>query len=121
MSWLETPLVQLLSHTLELSSAREGVISENVANVDTPGYRTKDLDFSRELHQALAAETAGAPAASPQIHTVAGLVARPDGNDVDIDRESLLMAQNQLTYQLAVQLLQLEFSRLQLAINGGAQ
>ena len=52
---------------------------------------------------------------------MAGLVARPDGNDVGIDRESLLMAQNQLTYQLAVQLLQLEFNRLQLAINGGAQ
>ena len=50
---------------------------------------------------------------------VPGLIERPDGNNVSIDRESLLMAQNQLQFQTEAQLLHSEFNRLQLAINGG--
>jgi flagellar basal-body rod protein FlgB len=51
---------------------------------------------------------------------VPGLIERPDGNNVSIDRESLLMAQNQLQFQTEVSLLRSEFNRLQLAINGGS-
>ena len=50
---------------------------------------------------------------------VPGLIDRPDGNNVNIDREGLLMAQNQLQFQTEVALLRSEFSRLQMAINGG--
>jgi flagellar basal-body rod protein FlgB len=51
---------------------------------------------------------------------VPGLIERPDGNNVSIDREGLLMAQNQLLFQTEIQLLHSEFNRLQLAINGGS-
>ena len=47
------------------------------------------------------------------------MIERPDGNNVSIDRESLLMAQNQMQFQTEAQLLHSEFNRLQLAINGG--
>ena len=56
----------------------------------------------------------------PVVREVPGLIERPDGNNVSIDRESLLMAQNQLQFQTEAQLLHSEFNRLQLAINGGS-
>ena len=48
------------------------------------------------------------------------LLERPDGNNVSVERESLLMAQNQLHFQVAVAFLKAEFHRLSLAINGGS-
>ena len=60
------------------------------------------------------------PKSAPVVREVPGLIERPDGNNVSIDRESLLMAQNQLAFQVAVQVLRAEFNRLQQAINGGS-
>ncbi len=56
---------------------------------------------------------------TPFVREVPGLIDRPDGNNVNIDRESLLLAQNQLQYQTEVAVLRSEFSRLQAAIQGG--
>jgi flagellar basal-body rod protein FlgB len=117
MSLVETPLMHTLSRALDLTSARQGLVSQNVANIDTPGYKTRDIDFRQELQRALADEQL--PEAAPVAREVAGLIERPDGNNVSLDRESLLMAQNQLAFQVDVQLLRAEFNRLQLAINGG--
>ncbi len=117
MSLFTTPLIGLLSQALGLTSQRQTLISQNIANVDTPGYRTRDLDFGRELQRALTVNDE--PSAAPIVREVPGLIDRPDGNNVNIDRESLLMAQNQLQFQTEVALLRSEFSRLQMAINGG--
>ena len=115
MNLIDTPLLNTLSRALDLTAQRQSLVSQNIANIDTPGYHTRDLDFRQELQRALAGEDA----AEPMVREVPGLIARPDGNNVSIDRESLLMAQNQLQFQVDVQLLRAEFNRLQLAINGG--
>ena len=117
MSLLNTPLSNLLGHALDLTARRQELVSQNIANVDSPGYHTRDIDFRQELERALNDEE-GAPA-TPVLRTVPGLIERPDGNNVNIDREGLLMAQNQLQFQAEVALLRSEFTRLQLAINGG--
>jgi len=118
MSLVDTPMMQTLNRALDLTALRQRLVSENIANIDTPGYQTRDVDFRGELQRAL---TAGEAEASPvMIRTLAGLEQRPDGNNVNIDRESLLMAQNQLQFQTSVAVLRTEFSRLQLAINGGS-
>lgn len=117
MTLFTTPLISLLSRALELTSQRQTLVSQNIANVDTPGYRTRDLDFGRELQRALTVNDE--PAAAPVVREVPGLMDRPDGNNVNIDREGLLMAQNQLQFQTEVALLRSEFGRLQMAINGG--
>ena len=52
-------------------------------------------------------------------HEVEGLPERPDGNNVNIDRESLLLSQTQLQYQMGVQLVKAEFHRLLTAIKEG--
>jgi flagellar basal-body rod protein FlgB len=117
MNLVETPLMHTLSRALDLTSQRQSLVSQNIANVDTPGYKTRDIDFRQELQRALTDEQLPPPA--PAAREVSGLIERPDGNNVSLDRESLLMAQNQLAFQVDVQLLRAEFNRLQQAINGG--
>jgi flagellar basal-body rod protein FlgB len=117
MSLIETPLMQTLSRALDLTSYRQSLVSQNVANIDTPGYHARDIDFRQELQRAIAGDDD--VSATPMVREVPGLIERTDGNNVSLDRESLLMAQNQLSFQVDVQLLRSEFNRLQLAINGG--
>lgn len=106
----------MLESFLTLTAKREKIIASNMANVDTPGYRTEDMDFSREMKRALT----GAPGTNLEVaaHTVPGLLQRPDGNDVDLDRESLLLSESQLQFQLGTQLLKSQFHQLLSAIKG---
>ena len=119
MSLIDTPLADTLSHALDLTAQRQALVSQNIANIDTPGYHTRDIDFRAELQRAVSSEDSEVGSV-PFVRQVEGLIERPDGNNVSIDRESLLMAQNQLQFQVDVQVLRSEFNRLQLAINGGS-
>jgi flagellar basal-body rod protein FlgB len=111
-------MISLLGRALDLTSLRQRLVSENIANIDTPGYQTKDFDFASELQRAVA--DGGSELQTVAVHTPQGLEQRPDGNNVSIDRESLLMAQNQLQFATTVAVLRSEFNRLQLAISGGS-
>jgi len=118
MSMIDTPLTRGLERALDLSAFRHQVIAANLANVDTPGYRTRDLrPFAGEIEQALAGEQASFTSVA---HEIRGLLERPDGNNVSVERESLLLAQNQLRFQVAVAFLKSEFHTLSTAINGGS-
>jgi flagellar basal-body rod protein FlgB len=120
---IDTPLMRGLERVLDRSSFRQQLITANLANVDTPGYRTRDVGrFSGELQLAMSQTTTGeeAPAFPAVARAVPNLLERPDGNNVSVERESLLMAQNQLHFQVAVGFLKAEFHRLSLAINGGS-
>ena len=116
MSMIENPMLRLLGRFLDVAAARHGVIATNVANIDTPGYHTRDLDFQAELHRAV---TANGRTGEPHVHEVGGLIHRPDGNDVSLERETLMLAQTQLQFRTGVQLLRAEFRRLMTAINEG--
>ena len=120
MSLMNTAQLHLLERFLDLTAQRQALLSSNIANIDTPGYHTRDIDFAHELQRSLTADDDSAAAVTPFVREVPGLIDRPDGNNVDIDRESLLMASNQLQFQTEVSLLRSEFNRLQSAINGGS-
>ena len=117
MNWLETPNMRRLEHYLDLVSFRHELISSNLANVDTPGYRTQDVDFEAEMRRA-ELRAANEPL-SPHAIEVRGLIERPDGNNVSVDRESLALARTQLQYRAGVELLRNEIHTLQSAINEG--
>ena len=119
MGFIDTPMLQTLTRALDLTALRQRVVSENIANIDTPGYRTRDIDFAAEFKRALNQDEPDAASVPVAVHTLRGLRQRPDGNNVSIDRESLLMAQNQFQFQTGVAVLRSEFSRLQMAISGG--
>ncbi len=116
MSELSTPLMNFLERVLDVTSQRHQLVVTNMANVDTPGYRTKDLDFRSELQRAV---TPGEGNILAVARNVSGLVERPDGNDVSIDREGLLLAETQMQFGLSVQLMQHEFHNLLYTINEG--
>lgn len=117
MSMIDTPLMRGLERVLDLGAFRHQLIASNLANVDTPGYRTQDIrPFAGELQQAMSGEE---PLFTPVAREMRGLLERPDGNNVSVERESLLLAQNQLRFQVAVQFLRAEFRRLSEAINEG--
>ncbi len=116
MSDITTPMMDFLERALNVTSERHQLVVTNMANIDTPGYRAKDLDFRSELQRA------GGPDGTmslASVHNVSGLVERPDGNDVSIDREGLLLAETQMQFGLGIQLMQREFHNLLLAINEG--
>jgi flagellar basal-body rod protein FlgB len=124
---IDTAMIEALSRFLDVDVARYKLIASNLANIDTPGFRTRDLDFRAELGRAsaLAApeeeESGSFSLASygPVIHRVRGLLERPDGNNVSVERESLLLAETQMKFNLGVQLLKDEFHGISQAINSG--
>ena len=121
---IETPLMRGLERVLDVAVFRHRVLTQNLANVDTPGYRTRDVaTFAGEIEQAMAGDSPGSPELpmmTPVAREVRGLIERPDGNNVSVERESLLLAENQLRFTTAVAFLKSEFHRLSLAINGGS-
>ena len=104
---------------LQMTAEREQVIAANMANVDTPGYHAKDVSFEQTLLQANDGDaTELLPVA---VRDERGLMDRPDGNNVDLDRESLLLAKAQLQFGLGVLLIKGKFHEELSAINGGGQ
>lgn len=99
----------LLGRYLDLTAEQMKVTAGNMANVDTPGYKTQGFDFQQALGSAMAGE---AP-----VGEIQGLVARPDGNTVSLDRESMNLAKSQLQFRTGVELLKHEFSRTMSAIH----
>lgn len=112
-----TPILQLLQSYLKVTSDRQQLIASNIANIDTPGYHSREINFQAAMQQAM---NDGSEVQLQSVSTeVQGLPERPDGNDVNIDRESLLLSQTQLQYQMGVQLIKSEFHRLLSAIKDG--
>jgi flagellar basal-body rod protein FlgB len=117
----------MLQNYLKLTIAREEAISANMANVDTPGYHTRDIDFQGELNKAMSSvlnptgDNGVTAQLNPAVQEVPGLMERADGNNVNLDREGLLMSETQLQYQIGVQLVKHQFHQILSAINGGGQ
>ena len=121
MNDVSTPMMNLLEKALDVTSQRHKLVVANMANIDTPGYRTKDLDFRSELRRAVADGTMGQETFLPVARSVPGLLERPDGNNVSLDREGLLLAETQMQFGLGIQMLQHQFHQLLSAINEGGK
>jgi flagellar basal-body rod protein FlgB len=115
MSLMNTSQLTLAEKFLDLATARQSLLVSNIANVDTPGYRTQDMDFHAEMVRALS-EDAGTPT-TPTVRDVPGLLSRPDGNNVSVDREGLLLAELQLKYQAATQAIRQEFALIRTVVS----
>ncbi len=103
-----------LERYMDLLAARQKLVASNLANADTPGYRTRDIDFQREFYSLI--EGAG-----PQPVEVSGLPVKNDGNNVSLDREARLLAENALRFNLASNLLRARIRMLRAAIQEGKQ
>jgi len=115
-----TPLSDALTRYLDLTTEQMKATAENIANVDTPGYKTKGFDFEQEFARQMNLSNPPAQAAA-QEQEVEGLVSRPDGNNVSMDREGVQLAKAQLQFKLGVQLLKNEYSTVMSAIHAEAK
>lgn len=115
-----TPLSGALTRYLDLTTEQMKTTAENMANVDTPGYKTKGFDFEQEFLRQMASPDTSSPA-TVQSQQVDGLVSRPDGNNVSMDREGVQLAKAQLQFKLGVQLLKNEYSMVMSAIHAEAK
>src|ERR1700733_10246949 len=122
---VSTPLGDALGKYLDLTAEQMKLTAGNMANIDTPGYRTQGFDFEQAFGAALNQPTHGGQTAMNGAQTgvgdVDGLVARPDGNTVSLDRESMQLAKSQLQFRTGVALLKSEFSRVMSAIHAEAK
>ena len=116
-----TRLSDQIARYLDLAAGEAKLTAANMANIDTPGYKAVGMDFDAEMRQAMADVNTGARARPVRVNTVDGLVARPDGNDVSMDRESLNLAEAQLKFKTGVALLREEYTRVMDAIHADSK
>jgi flagellar basal-body rod protein FlgB len=118
MSIFSDPTIAALTRFLDVNVFRGELVMSNMANIDTPSYRTRDVNFSQELERA--GGNLEYASFAPVARQVQGLMERPDGNNVSVERESLLLADTQLRFSAGVQLLRDKFKMLLSAIHEGS-
>ena len=112
--------VEMLQGYLKVLTDRQQMIVSNMANIDTPGYHTKDLNFQAAIRRVMDEGDSGSNVAlEPASLETQGLPERPDGNNGRGDRESMLLAQTQLQFQLGVQLVKSQLHMVLSAIKDG--
>jgi flagellar basal-body rod protein FlgB len=107
------PVSNSLEKYMDVLTTRQKFVASNIANADTPGYKTQDIDFQAEFRNAL--QGGGAPRAVP----VTGLRTQNDGNNVNLDRESRLLSETALRFSTASSLMHDRFRILREAIHEG--
>lgn len=114
---IETQLSDQIARFLDLTAAEAKLTAANMANVDTPGYRTVGMDFEAEMRGAIDDVDHGRGPHKVRVTDVDGLISRPDGNNVSVDRESLNLAEAQLRFRTGVALLRQQNQRVMDAIH----
>ncbi len=121
--------INVLDKAADAANTRNEIISNNIANVDTPNYKRKDVSFENYLEQALI----GGDILDERIGEVnthlsdfggitytdnSDLSYRLDGNNVDIDTENAYLAENQIRYNALVEQIGQEFARYKTVLTG---
>ena len=115
---VNSPLSEAIGKYLDLTADQMKLTAGNMANIDTPGYKAQGIDFEREFASAMQGT---GESSAPAVREVEGLVARPDGNTVSLDRESMELAKTQLQFRMGVELMKHEFNQTMSAIHVDAK
>ena len=116
--------INVLNRAADAAWQRNEAISNNIANVDTPGYKRQDVAFESVLQQALGNnryQSMDDKVANVNLSRLRGRAYvdyanysyRLDGNNVDIENENVMLAENQLKYQGLIRSINQEFTNLQ--------
>jgi flagellar basal-body rod protein FlgB len=122
--------VGLLSHALGLRGKNHTVISSNLSNIDTPGYRPKGINFEDELKKAVGegllplnrtqeghlSASAASPLSGEEALSLESLVEAPPG-ELDIDTEMSKMVRNNLLYEATAKMLSKKFEALRMVVD----
>lgn len=127
------PAFDNLENALDIYKAKHSVIAGNIANVDTPGYKAKEIDFkdafsgalqrsgiamrnTNERHFRPASITSSA---SSYMREQVNNSLRNDGNNVNVDKEMMALSENSIMYDIATQAVSRNFESLKFAISQG--
>jgi flagellar basal-body rod protein FlgB len=125
------PVVDGLRSALDLYAARHRVLTENIANAETPGYRARDLDFQSALRRAFTPPDAGAETgtvigggrsdteSAAQVVVDRDAAIKVDGNSVDLDTQMARMSENAFRLTALARMLARQYDGLKSAIEGG--
>jgi flagellar basal-body rod protein FlgB len=111
-------ITELLTVGLKTSGARGKAIANNIANLETPGYRRKDVRFEEALMQALKRGDAKLDGVQAEIVEPRTNQAGPNGNDVNLDEEIGEMVRNSARYKTCMRVLQKVYRQMEMAITG---
>ena len=106
------PLAGKITHYMDLLSVRQKLVASNIANADTPGYKTRDIDFQFEYMAAM-------NGFSPNVLEIDGLKTKNDGNNISMDRETRLLAETALRFNVAESMLKGQIKSVRSAIQEG--
>lgn len=107
--------IQQLPSLLKAAEMRHQILSQNVANANTPGYHRLDLNFEEQLAEVMEGKKS-ADSIRPQIVEDNSGSMRADGNNVDVDKEVGQLGKNALLYEMYAELLTSQYRSMQQAI-----
>jgi len=122
--------IPLYKRLLHLTSASQKLTAANIANVSTPGYRGKSIDFKKEMEAALSKKKVGievtdkrhiSPVGRPKsvmLIEATGADNSSGVNNIDIDQEMAALAENQILYSYGANMLMRQFNALKTVIRG---
>lgn len=111
--------MDLLTRLLDAAAMRQDVTAQNVANVNTPGFRALEVHFEDELRRQLENDPRTPLAeVKPEVKPGAGGIVRTDGNNVDIDMEMARLQKNAIYFKAYAQILANELAQQRAAITG---
>lgn len=128
--WLNTPIINILEKSLDASSLRQKVLTNNIANVDTPDFKRSDVDFNQVLGEAIGRQVEGdlplkvtserhlqkSAFNTDVVVEDQSSAYRTDGNNVDIDKEMVNVAENGIYYNSVTRAISAQLSHLRTVI-----
>ena len=133
MDFFHDPTLEAAGAYMSRLSQRQQIVASNLANIDTPGYRTKDISFHATMQELLSGDSASLRTSRPEhagewtpvapqtaIFEEQGLTSRADLNNVDLDREMLKLSQTAFGYSLMSQIVKGKFRTILSSIKEGS-
>lgn len=127
MDWMDSVSTAILNKDLDGLWERQRTISDNIANYETPGYKTKNVSFENQLESQIA--DSGDSTRSELIQNIDGIepetsvsdsdTYRADGNGVNLEQQNINLARTEINYMYSLQEISDSFTRLSKAVNGG--
>ncbi len=134
MSLIESVDLTILEKFLDESLKKQSVIASNIANANTPNYKAKELNFEEAFKKALGdgEDNVSLKATDPRHFTdsnslenlstkveISSAPARPDGNNVNLEKEMVKLTENNISYNLGIQLITKKLKDIRTAITSG--
>jgi len=113
-------IIELIDAGIKAESLRQKAIANNVANLETPGYRRIDVKFEEVLAKSLdSSGTVNLSEIEPEVYQPKKTPLKPNGNDVSLESEVGAMIKNSLRHTTFIRLLSKRYKQMEMAINVG--